>query len=295
VKAGDYCYNVTDSASARVVTVDSATQLSVDDDVFPTGKAYVIYPYAPGDEVTASVHGFLDAGSALIENAADVIVDLLVTYLGITFDATYFNLAEWATAKALAMDVGVFVEEPVEVFQIIEDVCVLLNFIQQDDGLFTLRAYDAARTISDTYSADQLMSTPRIRNDTSQILTSTDIGYDRDWASGSFQRLHDTSQEAAIYAVYKTYREQKFDTLLTSAADAQAFSDAILAITGKVATMVTAQFKLQPVGRELMDFVMLPVYRQGGGAMLGMKKCEIYSISKDLLAATVELGCRVVE
>ncbi len=273
----------------KVLKVPDSTSLTTGEFTLASAK------YTPGQEVTASVHGLLDGSSVLIENGADVILDLLITYLGLTFTATYFNTTEWAAATAVAMDVGLCVIDAVEVFQIIEDVCAstFLNFIQQDDGVFTLRAYDPLRAVSETYSQDQLMETPEVRHDTSQVITSTDVGYDRDWAAGSFQRLHDTSHEAAIYDVYKIYREQKFDTLLTSATAAQTFSDTVMAIAGKALTWVKARFKLQPVGRELMDFVMLPVYRQDK-AMLGMQKCEISSISKDLLGASVTLEGVVV-
>jgi hypothetical protein len=245
--------------------------------------------------VTADMHGYVDGGAALIDNPADIILDLMSLYLAIPYNATFFNTTEWAAASAAAMNIAICVTEAVEVFQIIEDICAgsLLNMIQQDDGRYTLRIYDAARAISDTYSADQLLETPTVECDTSQIITSTLVGYGRNWSKGSFNRLHDTSQEAAIYNIYHVYRERSFDTLLTSAADAQTFSTAILAVAGKVITKVNTKFKLQPVERELMDFVMLPVYRQGK-SMLGMKKCEILSIAKDLLGATVTLGCRVV-
>jgi len=251
--------------------------------------------YAVGDEVSADMHGYVDGGAALIDNPADIILDLMNLYLAIPYNATYFNTTEWAAASALAMNISIFIGDAVEVFECIEDICAgaLLNMIQQDDGRYTLRVYDAARTISDTYSADELLETPTIECDTSQIITSTLVGYGRNWSKGSFNRLHDTSQEAAIYNIYHVYREQSFDTLLTNATDAQTYSTAILAVAGKVITKVTAKFKLQPVERELMDFVMLPIYRQGK-AILGMKKCEILSISKDLLGATVTLGCRVV-
>jgi hypothetical protein len=231
----------------------------------------------------------------LIANPGDIILDLLNLYLGIPYTGVFFNTAEWAAASAEAMVVGIFVDEAREVFEIIEDICAstLLNMIQQDDGLLTLRIYDPSRAVLDTYAADQLQDTPTVEYDATQVLTSTMIGYGRNWATGAFNRLHDISQEAAIFGVFKCYRERPFDTLLTNATDAQTFSTAILSVAGKVLTRVSARFKLEPVGREIMDFVMLPIYRQGK-AMLGMQKCEVLSFSKDLMGASVTLGCRVV-
>jgi hypothetical protein len=242
-----------------------------------------------GTVVKADIHGYATT------NAADVIADLLLNYLGLTYNVTNFNTTEWAVAQATAMNVGVYVGDSREVFAIIEDICTsaMMNFIQQDDGRYTLRIYSASRAIDQTLNRDELLATPSMSHDPSQVVSSVSVGYDRDWTLGSFQRVKDTSQEAAIFALYKHYKQQSFETLLTSAANAATYATAMLSLYGHTLTRITARFKLQPLGREVMDFVMLPVYRQTK-TMLGMTKCEVYSISKDLLGATVELGCRVV-
>jgi hypothetical protein len=185
VAPASYSFKVCDVAdhangiqSIDSVEVDKVVKTPASTNLTAATFTLALADYTPGQTVTASVHGVKDGSSALIQNAADVIADLLLNYLGLTYSATYFNTTEWAAAKAVAMNVGVCIKDAVEVFQVIEDVCAssLLNFIQQDDGLFTLRAYDAARAISDTYAADQLMATPSIFHDTSQVLTSTDVG-----------------------------------------------------------------------------------------------------------------------
>jgi hypothetical protein len=242
-----------------------------------------------GTVVKADIHGYA------ITNAADVIASLLLDYLGLVYNVTNFNTTEWAAATALAMNVGCYVGDARDLFAVIEDICAssLMNFIQQDDGRYTLRMYDAARAIDQVFYTDELLATPTMVHDPSQVVSSVSVGYDRDWSLGSFQRVKDTSQEAAIFALYKHYQERTFETMLTTAANAATYALAMLSLYGHTLTKVTARFKLQPLGREVMDFVMLPVYRQGK-AMLGMTKCEVYSISKDLLGASVELGCRVV-
>lgn len=245
--------------------------------------------YTVGTQVTAHIHGYSTT------NAADVVLDLMLSYLGIAYNVTNFNTTEWAAATALALNVGVWVDYTTEVFSIIEDICnsSMLDMIQQDDGRYTLRKYNAARAVDQTLNPDELLETPTIEYDTSSVISSTLVGYNRNWALGSFKHVHDTSSETAIFTTYNVYREREFQTLLTSDADAQIYSTAMLSLYGHVATKIRARFKLQPLERELMDFVMLPVYRQSK-PMMGSVKCEIYSISKDLLGSTVELGCRLV-
>ena len=287
-------FKICDCTDHAIVSIDqiysdgfkvTATTSSMANGTFSLNGA----DFTVGTQVTADIHGYATT------NAADVILSLMLDYLAIPYNATYFNTTEWAAATALAMNVGLFVNNATEVFSIIEDICnsSMLNMIQQDDGRYTLRAYNAARAIDQILNTDELLGNPTIDYDTTAIISSTLVGYNRNWALGSFKHVHDTTSESAIFSTYNVYREREFQTLLTSDADAQIFSTAMLALYGHVTTKITARFKLQPVERELMDFVMLPVFRQAKPIM-GSVKCEIYSISKDLLAAQVSLGCRLV-
>ena len=47
VVVGDIAYNTTDGTVATITAVDSATTLTVSADVFPTGKAYIIFLGGP--------------------------------------------------------------------------------------------------------------------------------------------------------------------------------------------------------------------------------------------------------
>jgi len=287
-------FKIADTTEHAIVSIDQLYSDGIKVTATTSSMANATFSLKGGDfkvgtTVKADIHGYS------ITNAADVIASLLLDYLGLVYNATNFNTTEWATVTAAAWNVGVWVQDQREVFAVIEDICTsaMMNFIQQDDGRYTLRIYDAARATDQTLVRDELLGTPSISHDPSQVVSSVSVGYDRDWSLGSFQRAKDTSQEAAIFALYKHYKQQSFDTMLTSAANAASYATAMLSLYGHTLTKITARFKLQPMGREVMDFVMLPVYRQNK-TMLGMVKCEVYSISKDLLGATVELGCRVV-
>ena len=298
VEAGDYVYNLTDGKSAKVVTVDSATQLSVDADVFPTGKNYILYPYTPGDEVAVTMTGF-ESGGVAIANPADVILDLLNTWLGISYIAANFNTVEWAAVTALLAatfpgGIGMFLDSSTEVYAIVQDICAsfALNFIPQDDGKFTLRMYDAARAVSQDFAVADLMDVPDYEYDTSQLISYTCIEYARNWKTGNPRRLMDTSQDAAIYAIYNKRVLGTFTTLLTTAADAQALSTIILGIQGAALRKFTAKFKMQPFDREIMDFITLYLNRPTH-TMIGRVKAEI--LSKTITASKeVVLGCRIV-
>jgi len=252
--------------------------------------------YDPGDEVTCDFTGYEDDAGDPIDNAADVILDLLETQLGLEYDPASFDQGEWAVAEAQAADIGLFVDSPTEVYDLIEDICTSarMMFFPHDDGRFTLRKYNPNRAVSQTFEEDELLEVPTVEYDPSEVLSSTMVGYARDWTEDQLRYLHDTSQEATVFEAYKVYREETFDTLLTSSADAQDYSDDIMLLSSGVMRRLTAKFKLQPLEREIMDFVDIPILRRDGSG-LGTVKAEILGITKDLLAAEITLDCRIVE
>ena len=251
--------------------------------------------YSPGDEVTADIEGFEDSDGDLISNALDVILDILESYLGIDYISSACNQAEWATATAAAADICYFGDSPVEAISIIEDICASARvaFITQDDGRFTARKYTPYRAVQQTFEREDLLESPAVIYDPTEVLTSTLVGYSRDWSSGDYLWLHDTGDQATTFAKYKTYRERSFETLLTSVSAAQSFSDDILLLSGSVERKTTLRMKVQPLAREVMDFVDVNLGRKAGADRWA--KAEIKGITKDLVAAEIRLDCRIEE
>lgn len=251
--------------------------------------------YSPGDEVTADIEGYEDASGNLIENALDVILDILETYFGIQYIPSIFNQGEWSAATALAPDVCYFGNDPTEAIQIIEEICASsrLSFIVQDDDRYTARVYNPNRAVSQTFLRADLLEIPTIAYKTAEVLTSTRVGYNKDWSRNEWVWLHDTSQEDAIYERYGIYREETFETLLKDATAAQAFSDDILELSGEVSRTVSLRMKLQPLGREIGDFIIADIGRRHGAEKLA--KLEIMGFSRDLVRAETTLDCRIVE
>lgn len=251
--------------------------------------------YSPGDEVTADIEGFEDGSGNLISNALDVILDILDSYLGVEYIASAFNQAEWAAATAAAADICYFGDSPVEAISIIEEICASARvaFIVQDDGRFTARKYTPYRAVQQTFQREDLLESPAVTYDPTEVLTSTLVGYSRDWSTGDHVWLHDIANEATTYAKYKTYRERSFETLLVDAAAAQAFSDDVLLLSGAVARRTTLRMKVQPLGREVMDFVDVNLGRKAG--VDRWAKAEITGITKDLVAAEIRVDCRIEE
>lgn len=254
--------------------------------------------YVPGDEVAVTMTGF-EVGGTAITNAAAIILDLLYTWLDITYDAVSFNTTEWAAVTAslsalFTSGIGLFLGTTTELYTIIQDICAscALNLIPQDDGRFTLRMYDAARTVSQDFTASDLLEVPSYEYETSQLISYACIEYARNWLADSPRRLMDLSQDAAIYAVYNKHVLGTFKTLLTTEADAQALSTILLSLQGQALRTFTIHTKLQPFDLEIMDFITCTIARASKN-MIGRVKAEI--ISKSVTASKdVVLGCRIV-
>jgi hypothetical protein len=293
-------------------TADHANGIQSIDNVYVDGKLVTptsssltnatfilaLADYKPGNNVTADIHGYKDGSSSFISCATDVILDLLNIYYAMTYISANFNLTEWAAAKTLQGTnfpggIGLVVETATEVFTITEGICAstLLNLIPQDSGVLTLRMYDPNRTISQTFSADEVMVIPNRDYDVSQVSSTTMVGYAKDWAKGSWKQLHDTLQKAAIYGIYKVNREAPFSTLLTTAADAQTFSTLMLQLCGAVISGLTVNFKMSPLGREIMDFIQVPVGR--ANKVVQTVIMEVLQINKTP-SSGIELSGRVV-
>jgi hypothetical protein len=252
--------------------------------------------YTAGDVVTADIQGYVDAGANFLQNSLDVIQDLLLNYQFIPNIPNAYNQGEWASAQVACPVIALWQDSPKELYSTIEDICTSarVGFIPMDDGRLTARKYSPSRGPSQVIPADILLEVPAIEYDPTEVLSSTRVGYAKDWGKGTLTYLADKSQEAAIFAKYKVMRERQFDTLLTTLADAQAFSTDILLLSAVTARKTKLRMKMQAIGRDVMEFVQATINRQSGESLLGDILMEISGVTKDLVAAEITLDGRIV-
>lgn len=252
--------------------------------------------YSPGDEVTCDCQGYVDANGVLIANALDVILDMLVTYFPLNYNANFFNTGEWNVSRLAAPDINYFAREPVEVISIIEEISssVFGLFLVEDGGRYSYRIYNQAAAAVQTITRYELLELPLVEYDPKEILTSTRVGYAKDWAAGELRYLHDISQQADLFRQWKVYREKTFPTLLTTAAAAQDFSDKVLQLSAGPKRIFVAKTKMQTALRQIGDMINVEVYRRRE-KLLGMVKAEVVGVSKSADENGVTLTCRIVE
>lgn len=269
-----------------VVKAPSATDLAAG--TFDLATA----DYDPGDEVTVDWRGF-DDGS-LIENAADVIADMLESYSGLDFNSTFFNLTEWNSADAY--DIGLFVDTKTKVVNLIEQISAGAqgDFIADDDGKYSFRIYDENAPIVQIIARDELLEVPVVSYDPTEVLSSITVGYAKDWKEKTYTLIDDNSSEDEVFEKFKIKRDKTFETLLTKLADAQAFATKQLSLSDDVRRIFRVKLKTQALERELGDFIQVAVKRQTG-QFIGNVKAEIIGINKDGNNMQIGLTCRVVE
>lgn len=254
--------------------------------------------YNPGNKVTCDCQGFVDSDDNPVQNALEVLVDLLTTYYAINFNANFFDMGYWETANT--PDIGLFIRKKRKLIDVIEEICgtVQGTFLVVDDGRYAHRLSNDFAAIRQTIERHELLEIPSVKYDPTEVLTSTRVGYFRDWAAGDDEEdhfvLNDEAQKDAIFLKFKTYRSKFFPTLLTTKTAAQTFSDKVLALSGDVKKTFSVRTKTQVIERVLGDLIIAPIKRRVS-AFLGNVLAEVIGINKNATGAVVSLDCRMIK
>ena len=267
--------------------------------------------FAAGQTVTADITGYETSGGDVIDNALDIIKDLLSTYFAdITYGGTSFDTVAWENATAVVDDVALFVDEATPVISLVEQISqsVFGSFLVTDDGRFSYAVFQDPGSSGTTLRVRELLDWSPVDYDPSEVLTSTEIAYHRSWADRKFRRLRDVSQEATLVDVVPIRREGVFETLLTNGGDAQSFSDTVLDLQGDVrpTTTVTTKLVVPALDVEVGDFVNVQLDRNAalisalGGDVpnqstgMGFFFCEVLGRTLNLSAMEVQLELRLI-
>ena len=259
--------------------------------------------YAAGDHVTIDVTGYDDSSppdgsGAVIDNALDIIEDVLSNYLSYTADSSdIYDTTEWASATSAVWDVGIVISEPTDVSRVIEEISntVYGQFLVKADGLFTFRKYDEdSATHAQVIPKEEVLNRAAVTYSPSEVLTSVQVGHTKEWAKGHYQYLLENTDESAIFSKFRVYRQKTFDSLTTNATDAQSLADDIMDQSGIVRRTFPIVTKYQSALRELGDWVFVELDR-ANSHMLGdiIKFAEVVGVNKDLNGNTISLECRL--
>lgn len=233
------------------------------------------------------------------KNALDAIVEVITTaYQNISYNDLFFNTTDWEIAKALAPTITITSEadSTEEVITIIENICksIFGLFISENDSRYSFKFIDTS-IVTDTIipREDILLELLEINYDPTEVISSIKVGYNKNDLLDTIDYYTNTSYEYSVYNKYKTYKEETFDTYLTSLSDAQAFAVTIMKYVKDVHGALSIIVPMKYYYVEFAGVLDCEINRINS-TMLGYKKCEILSKQYDLENNFIKLDLRII-
>jgi len=253
--------------------------------------------YTGTETVTFDGKGLHDGGDTYIEKALDVIEDLLSVYLLITYDATNYDTVAWAAAEANAMNnnVGLWIDEPTEIIELIEMLCTSTkgNFIRKDsDGKYTFRFTDIEAASTATIIKEDYQESPRIYPDGDSMLSVVRVGYNKNIDKDSFSWDKQDSERTRIFSKYTKDRDLELETALISSADAEELAEALYELFDDAEPIVELVLWSKYLSLEIMDVITVPVQRIDGREMIPTIIGEVIHLNKNPVTGLVKVQAR---
>lgn len=242
--------------------------------------------------MTADIRGY-ESGGTMIENALEVIKDLLACYADIAYTIDNYDTTEWAAATALAPDIQLFIDTNRPIENAVEETCVSLDGVvfPKANGKLTFRYLHAPKSVKEVIPREEMFEEPAIRYASDNILSALALGYDRDYAGDASLTYADDSLNAAFQALYGMTSRYEADTLLNSLADVQALAASLIAVYAQIPQWTIVQTNISHIQLELIDDVTVGLDR-ASKARFGNVDMRVYGIRKDVMAGAVELTLR---
>ena len=241
-------------------------------------------------EITADFTG------ANISNGQDVIKDLLLIYLDMSFISANFNLVEWNIEQLTTRDVGIWIGEEIKVIEVIQKICVAVSgiFTVEDNGTYSFRKYDYNRIPTRQIEDDEWLDEPKFADPSQEFLSSVKIQYFPDQTDDKIRKsVTNKDYEAEVLTRYKTRKQKTILTCLVTEAEALAKSEDIMDRSKEITEEVTRKTKTQNIDLEIMKFIICNHLR--ASETPDFKVYEIIKIGKELSKAEISLTMKYVK
>lgn len=236
-----------------------------------------------------------DFVSGTITNGVDIIKDLMYRYDDKNYTSTFWDTTETALAQSTARNTSVSVDDDKKLQDVIQQICVDIDglFFFKDTGVYTVRIYDANRSVAKIIYQDEWQSEPDIENNGNEFLSSVIIRYNKNIKVNKYEQFENVNYKATVFDTYKTYKTATIETNLTSLVDAQAKSESIMSISKLVGDIITRSIPYC-TDVEIMDFIAAsPVTRLTETPDYNVY--EVIGITKNFDKFEIALTMRYVE
>lgn len=231
----------------------------------------------------------------LIENALDVIEDLLANHISLPYTSDNYDQAGWAAAKILAPDIQYFTEKSAKIESIIEGICKSLNGVMfaKSNGKFTFRYLHTPKSIVETIKKTEFFEEIEADYPSENYLSTVALEYDKDYGENELLTYIDDSLEQELLDTYDVSYRYEAETLLRIPEDVQALATNLLNTYAKIAQWVTLSTNISHVQLELVDDMTVELDRINK-TWFGDTDMRVYGIRKDVMAGKVELTLRAI-
>jgi hypothetical protein len=228
-------------------------------------------------------------------NALEAIEEILLDNYEIPYNGLYYTQPLWEDAKTKALDVTIAMVKEEKAIDVIQKICesTFGIFLIDPMGRYSFKIIKSTDPASFEIPEHDIINNPRATYDPSEVITSTRIGYARDWTTtaSAYTYLNDTSQETTIFERYKTYNERTFDTMLANITDAQTYSDNILEYSGTIRPKIEIEVPIKYYTMDVGDFAEIEINRSRA-TWYGLRKCEVlrkvYNLDRNTISFTVK-------
>jgi hypothetical protein len=226
-------------------------------------------------------------------NALEAIEEILLDNYDIPYNGLYFNQTTWEEARPLAYNVTINMQTAESAIEVIEKICqsTFGLFLVDPDGKYSFKIIRPGNAATFEIPEYDIMNNPVASYDPSEVITSVKVGYAKDWTLGessAYTYYTDTSEEAEIFARYKTYNQKTFNTVLPTLADAQLFSSVILDYAGTVRPTLDIEVPIKYYYVDVGDFGNIEINRSNA-VWFGLRKCEVLGKTYNLDRNTITL------
>ena len=285
------------AVTARAVQYDTANDIAYFEipsaaSEYTTGNDIYIVGWTGAAE--EKVKGYTDAGGNIIEQALEIIKDLIINYYGVIFTGTFFNLSHWDDASDYV--VSLFLDSSTDFSAVVDMITSSsrVNFIIEDDGRYAARIFNPDSAILQYIYKEDILQKTDIESDTTRIIAVTKIGYNKDYSENKYSYYIDDSNLQTLRTDYQAEELKTFDTLLISESVAIELSDYILNDFAKPDKVIEIQTNLLTVTREIGDTIQIEIARPVSTNTRAYFKSKIIGISKDLNNGLISLTCRLI-
>ncbi|MGE5822378.1 MAG: hypothetical protein ACM31M_07335 [Nitrososphaerota archaeon] len=248
-----------------------------------------------------------------LSSPGEIIKYILLTYYGMVFDASNYNMTEWTSEDAYLEDVGIYIDKKTSIYEIIELLQNSSNFgfyYEQIYDTRTLRIDNPNRAIARTVQAVENLD---IANCEYEILeddyyTQVNVKYSPDRFSGRYNSYQNTDYEEAVKREYNNQDIESDDIRLQCIERQTAIDRSVITMEDKQKSRFRTSCKLSGItafSLRVLDIVSIDFTQYyldkdrdlleddwRDREFLGVQRCKIISRKPDLENGTVSFDLR---